>query len=205
MNTDPKPPKAVKLLLDLEHNQELQHQPVPAAELDPPLALLRSWQSGRLTRTYADLLADKRFRPAFLFFLNDIYASRDFSQRDHDAERIHAFLSKIMPAQMMQLLNDIIDLNSLTNVLDQQLVEVLVNKLNVTDSLSAERYAEGYRMCDNYAERVHQIELTTRVLTRVGEGARHVGVGAAMKLARGPALRAGWVELFDFLEHGYDA
>jgi hypothetical protein len=205
MNTDPKLPKPGKLLHDLEHNEELQHQPVPEAELDPHLALLRTWQSERLTRTYADLLADKRYRPACLFFLSDIYAPRDFSQRDHDVERIHAFLAKILPAQMLQLLTEVIELNSLTNALDRRLVEVLVQKLNVTDTITPELYAEGYRVCANYTGRVHQIELTARVMVQVGEGARLVVIGPALKLARGPAQRAGWVELFDYLEHGYAA
>lgn len=205
MKTEPKLPNAGQLLHDLQHNQALRHQPVLATELDPPLVLLRQWQSERLARTYADLLADKRYRPAGLFFLSDIYAPRDFSQRDHDVERIHAFLSRVVPAQMLQLLTDVVELNSLTKVLDRQLVLVLTNKLNVTDTLTPELYAEGYRHCDNYAERIHQIDLITRVVVQVGEGARTLVVGAAMKAVRGPAHRAGWAELFDFLEHGYDA
>ncbi len=193
------------MLHDLQHNQELRHQPVPATELDPPLALLRKWQSERLAHTYADLLADKRYRPAGLFILSDIYAPRDFSQRDHDVQRIHAFLSKVVPAPMLQLLTDVVKLNSLTQALDQNLVQVLVNRLNVTEAITPELYAEGYRICDNYAERLRQIDLITHVVAQVGEGARLRGVGAAMKLARGPARRAGWAELYGFLERGYGA
>ena len=205
MKTDPKLPNAGQLLHDLQHNQELRHQPVLATELDPHLALLRKWQSERLAHTYADLLTDKRYRPACLFFLSDIYAPRDFSQRDHDVERIHAFLSRVVPAQMLQLLTDVVELNSLTNALDQKLVQVLVNQLNVTDTITSELYAEGYRICDHYAKRIRQIDLITRVAAQVGEGARLMVVGAAMKLVRGPAHRAGWAELYDFLEHGYGA
>lgn len=205
MKTDPKLPNPVQLLHDLQHDQALQHQPVVARELDPALARLRQWQSERLARTYADLLADKRFRAACLFFLSDIYAPRDFSQRDHDVERLHAFLSRVVPAQMLQLLTDVVELNSLTNALDRQLVLVLTDKLHMTDVLTTELYAEGYRLCDNYVERLHQIDLITRVVTQVAEGARLKVVGAAMKLVRGPAHRAGWAELYDFLEHGYDA
>lgn len=205
MKTDPKLPNPKQLLHDLQHDEALRHQPVRATELDPPLARLRQWQSERLARTYADLLADKRYRPACLFFLSDIYAPRDFSQRDHDVERIHAFLSRVVPAQMLQLLTDVVELNSVTNALDQQLVMVLTSKLNVTGDLTPELYAEGYRLCDNYVERLHQIDLITRVVVQVAEGARLMVVGAAMKVVRGPARRAGWTELFDYLEHGYDA
>ncbi len=100
-------PDASRLLYDLQHDAALQQQPVAALALDPQLAMLRLWQSQRLAQTYADLLAGPRSGPALRFFLSDLYAPRDFSQRDHDVERIHAFLSRVMPPQTIQLLTDI--------------------------------------------------------------------------------------------------
>src|SRR5512135_1835698 len=94
MSSAPKPPSAVQLLRDLQHSEELKHQPRAADGLHPQLAMLREWQADRLARTYADLLADPHYHPACEFFLSDIYAPRDFSQRDHDLERIHKFLSR---------------------------------------------------------------------------------------------------------------
>lgn len=205
MPKDPTPQNAARLLHDLQHNEALRHQPVAGAELDPPLALLRAWQSERLARTYADLLAEPQYRPACLFFLSDIYAPRDFSQRDHDAERIHAFLARVVPAQMLQLLTETITLNALTSALDRRLVAVLTEQLGVTATLTADQYAEGYRRCDNAADRTRQIELLLQVVQQVGEGAHARGVGLALKVVRGPAHRAGWVAVFDFLEHGYGA
>lgn len=205
MNGDPKPPDAARLLRDLQHDEALRHQTIAASQLDPALALLRTWQSERLARTYADLLTDKHYRPACLFFLSDLYAPRDFSQRDHDAERIHTFLARVVPAPMLQLLTEVITLNALTTDLDRRLVDVLVRQLGVTDNLTALQYAEGYRRCDNFAERARQIDLLVEVVRQVSEGARMPGVGLALKIARGPARRAGWVEVFDFLERGYGA
>ncbi len=204
--TDPsKSPDTARLLHDLQHSDELRHQPVSVTALDPHLALLRTWQSERLARTYADLLADRHYRPACLFFLSDIYAPRDFSQRDHDFERIHAFLSRVVPPQMLQVLTDAIELNTLTNELDNQLLRVLVDKLGMTDNISPNLYVEGYRLCDNYAQRVRQIDLITKLVTQVGEGAHLLVVSMALKVIRGPAHRAGWIEVYDFLEHGYNA
>jgi hypothetical protein len=202
---DLKPPDPTRLLHDLEHSDELRPQTVAGAELDPQLALLRVWQSERLSRTYADLLTDKHYGPACRFFLSDIYAPRDFSQRDHDIERIYAYLSRVVPAQMLQLLTDTIELNELTNQLDHALLRALVDKLGVTDTITPQIYAEGYRICDNYTERKYQIDLTTRLLKEVAEGARLAAVGVAMKVVRGPAERAGWGELYSFLERAYAA
>jgi hypothetical protein len=205
MTDEPKPPDVGRLLRELQSSDALKHQAVEATGLDPQVARLRQWQSDRLAKTYADLAADKQFAPACQFFLNDIYAARDFSQRDHDVERLHAWLARVVPAPMLKLLTEVVELNALSNALDARLAQVLVETPGMTDSLSAEAYAEGYRRCDNYAERSHQIDLIVAVLAQVGEGARHRLVGAALGLVQGPAKRAGWLELYGFVERGYAA
>jgi hypothetical protein len=205
LSNNEKSPNIVRLLRDLENNPDLKHKSVARAGLDPHLAMLRTWQSERLRGTYADLLDDPRYRPACLFFLNDIYAPRDFSQRDYDIERLHDFLSRLLPPMMLTLLTQVVELNRLTNALDQRLLQALVDELGVTDEITPQLYAQGYRICDNYAERLQQIELIAQVLAQVGAGARLLVVGAAMKVLRGPAQRADWVELYELLEHGYAA
>lgn len=201
----PTPADAARLLHELQHNTELKQHPVAGGEVDHQLAVLREWQSQRLAQTYADLLADPQFAPACRFFLSDIYGPRDFSQRDYDVARIYAFISKVLPAQTVQLLTDTIELNRLTNQLDHTLCRVLFDQLGVTDTITMAQYIEGYRRCNNYALRVQQIDLTIHVLEEVGAGARLKIVGLAMKLVRIPAQRAGWIELYDFLERGYTA
>lgn len=198
-------PDAARLLHDLQHSDALQRQTVAGIALEPPLALLRTWQTQRLAQTYADLLADPSSRPALCFFLSDLYAPRDFSQRDHDIEQIYAFLSQVFPAQTLQVLAAIIALNHLTVRLDNDLCQVLVNQLGMTDAISVAQYAEGYRICANYEARVQQLELITMVLTRVGAGSHLPMVGLALRLAWFPARQAGWGELYDVLKRGYTA
>ncbi|HET9702263.1 MAG TPA: hypothetical protein VFP70_15220 [Burkholderiales bacterium] len=198
-------PSAAKFLNDLKHADDLEHHCIAAQGLDPQLATLRAWQARRLAGTYADLLADPNCRPACELFLSDIYAARDFSQRNHDVERIHEFLARILPAETIRLLTETVELNRLTIALDNRLLRVLVDQLGVTDNITPEVYARAYRGCDNYAERVRQIDLTRSVLIEVGEGARRWVVGVAMRMAKLPAQRAGWGDLVDFLERGREA
>ncbi|NTU85155.1 MAG: hypothetical protein HGA45_38315 [Chloroflexales bacterium] len=205
MSNQHKPPDTVRLLHELRHNDALQHQPVAEGGLDPQLALLRAWQAQRLAQTYADLLDEPASRPALRFFLSDLYAARDFSQRDHDIERIHSFLGQVLPAQTLHVLTEIITLNRLTTALDHDLCEVLVRQLGVTSVITTAQYAEGYRLCANYDARVCQIDLITTVLARVGAGSHRPVVGLAMKLAQLPAKQAGWGELYDGLKRGYAA
>ncbi len=205
MSEEYKPLNPKELLHQLETDPGLRNIPVESQPLDPQLAMLRRWQSDRLSRTYADLLADKKTAPACQFFLSDIYAARDFSQRDSDAERIHAFLSRILPPYAFQHLTDSIAMTRLSYKLDNALLRVLVDQLGVTDQISPEQYAEAYRLCDNYAERRLQIDYITRILREVGEGARAPMVSLALGLAKGPAHIAGWGELYDFLVRGQRA
>ncbi len=167
--------------------------------------MLRTWQAKRLSRTYADLLANPRYAPACQFFLSDIYAARDFSQRDHDIAYLYGIMSSFVPDFMLSVVRDAVELNSLSHALDQALLRALVEDLGVTDTITPELYAAGYRICDNYAERARQIEMLVELGRQVDLGARIPFVGATLRLARGPARRAGWHELQDFLERGYAA
>lgn len=196
---------ASQILRDLQANEALRHQPIAGGELAPEQALLRAWQSERLARTYADLLADAQYRPACLFFLSDIYAPRDFSQRDHDLERINALTPGVAPQQVKHVLANLVELNQLSNRLDEQLARVLVDQLGVTDTITSAQYAEAYRLCDNYADRMRQIALIAQAVSQVGAWARLPLIGVALKVMSGPVRQMGWVEVQDFLERGYAA
>jgi hypothetical protein len=166
---------------------------------------MRSWQSRRLARTYEDLLAHPRYRPACRFFLEDLYGPRDFSQRDHDLRQMHDFLQSFVPDPLIRPLTQTVELHFLTQDLDARLLDVLVHRLGLTDTLTVALYAEGYRLCDNYGERVQQIDRIVQIGELLESIVRLPLIGTAMTVARGPAQRAGWVELTDFLERGYAA
>jgi hypothetical protein len=197
------PKELIHLLHELQEREDVHPQSIPLTELRPQLSLLRQWQSERLAHTYADLLVDEHYSAACQFFLSDLYGPRDFSQRDHDAERLYEILSRFLPPAMLRLLADAIRMNQLTSRLDQMLVRVLVEQLGVTEAITELAYVEGYRLCDNYAERKIQIDLLVDILREAASGARNPIFGISLRLARGPALRAGWFGLYDFLERGY--
>ncbi|MGE5138860.1 MAG: FFLEELY motif protein [Rudaea sp.] len=198
-------PRLDKLLHQFTHGEDARRQTVTSAPLDPRLALLRRWQSARLAQTYSDLLAKPSFAPACRFFLSDIYAPRDFSQRDHDAERVHAFLSRLMPPATIQILTELIELNRLTTSLDRSLADVLVERLGMADSLTEEMYGRGYRLCNNFAERAQQIALFEKLLNQVGEIAQLRATGIVLAVASKPVRTAGWADLYDFVATGYAA
>jgi hypothetical protein len=202
----PAKPKNPRNLPELLHEvEETKHAEVKGKPLDPRLQLLSDWQVQRLTRTHHDLLVNPRYQLASDYFIHDIYAARDFSQRNYDLRRMHDTFRRWLPELMIRPLTLAIELHELTEKLDAQLLAVLVKELGMTDHLNAEMYAKAYRLCNNYQVRVRQIELIRDIGKRV-EGLVNFPFSAtALKLGRGPAVRAGWGELMDFLERGYKA
>jgi len=174
-------------------------------EMLSTLLVLRQWQSDRLKNTHQDLLDSPDFGAACNFFLTDVYAPRDFSQRDEDILYVYHAMKRIMPAPIMRTLNLVISLNDLTTKLDQKLLQVMMEELQVTDQVTVEMYAEGYRLCDNYDERVKQIDLIVALGRSVNKLVRLPLIGFSLRLAHAPAHLSGWAELQGFLERGFAA
>lgn len=201
----PSPQDAARLLVQLRRRQALSHRRVEGQGVSPQMVIFRAWQMQRLSATHADLLQNPRYRPACLFFLEDIYAPKDFTQRNHDIVRMHDFMLRFLPARLIRTLTLAIELNALTEELDEALLQALVEDLGMTDSISHQQYAQGYRICNNYDERKLQIEL----IMEVGHGLERLThlplIGWTLHMARVPALRGGWHEMQAFLERGFSA
>lgn len=195
----------VNVFNKFQNTKNTRRSTTETTQLDPNMAMLRTWQVERFKRTYSDLLADKQYRQAFLFFLNDIYGPHDFSGRDQDVEQLHSIISGYLPSSLVNLLADIITLNNLTNILDKKLLQVLVDNLNVAEELSSYSYAQAYQMCDNYDEREHQIALTVNLFGEIVTEVDSPMVGLTLKMVKRPARRAGWYDLYGFLERGFAA
>jgi hypothetical protein len=205
MSQSPKPPSIFSILRPLSDIERLQHERQEDKPLDPHMALLKTWQSQRLARTYADLLASSRYRLACLFFLEDIYAPRDFSQRDHDVTEMYAFMQRFVPETLLRPLTKTIKLYDLTNHLDALLLDVLVHQVGITDQITEAQYAEAYRLCDNFTDRVRQIETIYQIGQQLDDIIRLPLTGTALRVAAVPSRRAGWTELVDFMERGFRA
>jgi hypothetical protein len=169
------------------------------------LPLLRRWQARRLARTYADLAADKRYAPATAFFLSDIYGERDFAERDRAVERAYPVIRKTLPKASLVPLERAMELHDLSVKLDGRLCAALVDELGVRERITEAAYAEGYRRCDNRAQRLRQIELIVAVGTDLDKVVAKPLVGRMLALSRRPARAAGFGELQEFLQRGFEA
>lgn len=201
---------AARFLEHMERARELRREVVSSEGLTPQQEALSRWQTARLSSTYADFSRHKRFRPAIKFFLEDLYGTADFTQRDTDIERVYPIMVRVLSENAMHSLSLAVELHALTQQLDSELITVLTERMGIAlgdpaVSLDRETYAKAYRGCDNYELRARQISLIHETGHLLDEVVGHPVIYVTAKLARAPAKAAGFGELQDFIERGLKA
>lgn len=203
MTDHDKAASTARLLEQLQRSQAFHCDGVAGVERE--WGVLQRWQSARLTRTYADLLASPRYRLAAEFFLNELYSGRDLRQRERDLARIVPVMTRVLPTHVLHTAALALELNALSRELDARLTHVLVAEFAFRDRLDETAYVAAYRRCANYDQRRHQIEL----VERLGRDLRGIVpkrfIRAALTLAKTPARLAGLEEPHRFLEAGFHA
>jgi hypothetical protein len=164
------------------------------------LAELKRWQSKRLERTYADIAAQPRYKAATAFFLHDLYGPKDFSGRDQAMLRILPVMSRILPDKAVETAALSIELEAVSESLDQRLAAALPE-----GPIDTNAYAKAYRETSNRKQRQHQIELLDAVGHRLDALVAKPLLSSTLKLMRRPAKVAGLGDLQDFLERGFAA
>lgn len=199
------PGAAARLLEQLQRSQAFHLH--GATVIEQPLRYLRRWQSARLARTHADLLRNPRYRPAALFFLDELYGDCDFLQRERDLERVVPAMSRVLPAHVLHTAALALELNVLSHELDAIMTQILVENggLDTPDALDEARYVAAYRRCGHYEHRARQLYLVERLGDDLARIVPKRFIHAALVLSRTPARLAGVGELHRFLEAGFSA
>ncbi|MBI4984820.1 MAG: hypothetical protein HZC24_05620 [Rhodocyclales bacterium] len=179
-----------------------------AALADPQLSAdrlcLREWQSRRLARTHADLLASERYGPAAEFFLSDLYGPKDFSARDEEVARILPTLVAMLPTTAIRASALALEVDALSEELDAGLAALLRADGRIAD-IDDGAYADAYRRQGAQDKRCRQLAL----IGETGHALDHMThiplIGRVLKMMRVPAKLAGLAELHAFLQRGYAA
>ncbi|RMF19749.1 MAG: hypothetical protein D6758_01215, partial [Gammaproteobacteria bacterium] len=164
------------------------------------LPMLCQWQVDRLKTTHADLYQDPAYHTALDFLVNELYAPKDFTQRDNDLDRLFPKMVKLLPDNVLELVADLVELNHLTQKLDLDLLESWSGL--GADTLDSQSYAAAYAACNNRPLREQQL----RLIALAGEALeRYVHshlLRWTLKATHNAAERAGLGELHHFLERG---
>ncbi len=165
------------------------------------IGALAHYQSQRLATTYADLRSRTRYCAAVDFFLRDLYGPHDLTTRDEQILRAMDKLQRFLPAGALVALAHAFELHVLTIELDSDTAAALP----AAGVVDATTYARAYKAADRAPDRERQIALVGEIGRLLDSLAHRPEVGLTVRLARGPAHGAGYGELQDFLERGYDA
>ncbi len=164
---------------------------------------LQAFQSLRLRRDLADLAAEAQYLQLGQFFFEEMYGSRDFSARDDQAQRAHWFVHRV-PGVTAHDVESVLALLELTNALDDQVAHKLI-ALGAPLDFDEATYERAYRLADNYAERVQQIDLVILSLSNVHRLGRKRLLGLALQSTYLLAHTVGMGEIHRFLHLGYQA
>ena len=160
---------------------------------------VKRYQHARFARTYADLLADKRYGPAARFFLEDLYGPSDFTERDAQFVRIVPALTRLFPAEMLGTVSELACLHWLSERLDSAMARAIDGP-----ALDGASYARAWRQVGDAPSRARQIELMVSVGSALDRYTRKALLRHSLRLMRGPAQAAGLGALQRFLERGFD-
>ena len=171
-------------------------------QLDYKLTL-QIFQSQRLRRDHADLAVEPQYRQIAEFFFEEMYGPRDFSSRDEQARRLHQYVH-LAPGLAARDVHDVLQLLELTNQLDDAIAAQL-SALETPLDFDEITYERAYKLCDNYGDRMRQIELSRNALYNVYRMARKPLIGAVLQRTQGLAQTVGMTDIHRFLRLGYQA
>lgn len=180
---------------------QLRQRAATDAALAAAIGEVKGFQAARFAGTYADFLNTEKYRPVALFFLEELYSAKDYTQRDTQFARIASALERLFPEQVVKTAVSLAQLHRLTEELDLAMAEQWMKHSSAT---SVARYINAWRAVDRRADRDRQLATVMSVGQELDHLTRTPGLRRLLKMMRTPASLAGLGSLQRFLESGFD-
>lgn len=180
--------------------------------LNRAVRAVKAFQARRFRATYGDLLATPRFEAAVLFFLNELYSDKDYTQRDAQFVRIAGPLERLFPESVVDTAVSMAQLHAVTERLDCAMAQAWLEirgepgeeGAQDTAALSALEYVQAWRLVGERAGRDFQLTTVLRVGQDLTQFTRKRGLRTLLSLMRPAARASGLGALQSFLEAGFD-
>ncbi len=163
-------------------------------------------QCYRFQRSYADVLIHGDWGDAAQFFLQELYADRDFSQRDAEFGRIAPTIERLFPQSVVQVATTLAQLHALTEQLDHRMAMAVLatTPTNPSDAVVRAIYPAAWQRVAQLEARAEQLALVGHLGAELVKITRIRGLRTLLRMMRGPAHAAGLEHLQHFLERGFD-
>ncbi|MGQ9896463.1 MAG: FFLEELY motif protein [Acidobacteriota bacterium] len=167
---------------------------------------LQDFQVRQLKRNFSDLYTSKEYGRLCEFFAQDIYAPRDFEERNRSFEQISSYFRNALGERFFHGLIRLLDLYEMSDAMDNLMV-VTLEKMGVKKDISQEQYDEAYYRCDNYDERIEQLDLIVESFHFTYSLCQYRFIGMILKTARMTShlFNSSKDSIVDMLERGYNA
>jgi hypothetical protein len=194
--------EAKKIIRDaVTHVTLMRHTAIDKPGLALAISQIKNFQARRFAGTYFDLLASDQYKKAALFFLEELYSDKDYSERDAQFVRMAGALERIFPKQVVQTAVSLAQLHSLTEELDQAMAE---EWMVTGDQAEVARYVLAWRRVGRRADRDRQLATVMSIGNELNHLTHTPGLRAMLRMMRGPAKLARLGALQRFLESGFD-
>lgn len=189
-----------RILADLAEVDRVRSMQCQDPALADAVRAVKAFQARRFEATYADLLADARYRAAARFFLDELYGPHEFAQRDAQFARIVPSVVRLFPDHVVDTVVTLAQLHALSETLDLAMARRLGAGV-----VAPARYVAAWQGCGTPDQRQLQIALTLKIGRALDRHTRSPLLQNTLRLMRSPARRAGLGDLHRFLEGGFDA
>jgi hypothetical protein len=183
------------------HVTQIRHTVAETPGLASAVSAVKQFQARRFAGTYLDLLQSERYQSAALFFLQELYSEKDYSERDTQFARIAGALERLFPEQVVQTAVSLAQLHRMTEDLDLAMAQ---HWLHFADQTEVMRYVKAWRCVGQRKDRCAQLSTVLRVGQELDRLTRTRGLRMMLKMMRKPANLAGMGSLQRFLESGFD-
>ncbi len=158
---------------------------------------VKEFQVSRLKVTHKDLLDSPNTSKAARFFLQEIYGTKDLTQRDKDIERFIPMMSSVFPLNTLGAITKAIELDALSERLDTQMAQALPNSFDEKD------YIDAFRSATSYSDRALQLQLVQELGAALCSLVQLPFLTTTLKMMKFPAKMANLSSLHNFLEEGF--
>ncbi len=170
-------------------------------ELAQAVHQIKDLQARRFAGSYFDLLHSKQYQPAAQFFLEELYGTKDYAERDAQFVRVAGALERFFPAQVVQTAVSLAQLHCLTEQLDQAMAQSWMTNAAKPEQA---RYLAAWRTVNRRDDRNKQLATVMEIGHELSRLTKKPSLRLMLKMMRGPASLAGLGSLQQFLEAGFD-
>jgi hypothetical protein len=170
----------------------------------PLKAELQAFQIELLTADYTDFTSQPRYKTLLHFFFSALYAPQDFSLRNESFRTLHDWLVNLIGRDPVRVLAQSIELNDLTESLDDDVV-IALRTLGVSGAITVDDWERAYRLVGRRADRIRQVEMLVHIGKVLDQVAAVPLVDVQLRAVRPALTLLGWEHVVDFLVQGYKA